>query len=367
MNKYIFIALAVLLLGCNSNKKAPKENKPVINGDTITIPSNSSLLTRIEIITIKEEPFKKNISTFGIVQAIPNQYAEIASPFPGRIIKSFVKLGQNVKKDDPVFAISSPDIFEAEKIYYQIKQELILAEKNLKRQQDLYKNGVGVQKDLEEAEVNYEVTKRDYENVIASLKVYKVNPDKLVLGQPLIIRTPIAGDIVENKIVLGQYLKEDAEPVVIVAELSKVWIVGQVKEKDINSIHESEDIEITASSVSENKIKGKIYYISDLLDEETRSVQVFIECDNSDHILKPGMYVSVSFIDNMKKKIVVPSTSVFQDKTGEYVFISEHGNKFIRRSVNATGVEDDMMLINSGIEPGESIVVNGGFFLLEQN
>jgi len=49
------------------------------------------------------------------------------------------------------------------------------------------------------------------------------------------------------------------------------------------------------------------------------------------------------------------------------VFISEHGNKFIRRSVNATGVEDDMMLINSGIEPGESIVVNGGFFLLEQN
>ncbi len=367
MNKYILIVSVILLFACGNEKKKPQNINPEINGDTIIVPGHSPLLERIKIVTVKEEPFKKNISTFGIVQAIPNQYAEIASPFPGRIIESFVKLGQHVKKDDPVFAISSPDIFEIEKMYYQVKQEMMLAEKNLKRQQDLYKNGVGVQKDLEEAEVNYEVTKRDYENVTASLKVYKVNPEKLVLGQPLIIRSPISGDIVENKIVLGQYLKEDADPVVIVAELNKVWIVGQVKEKDINSIHESEEIEITASSVSDNKIEGKIYYISDLLDEETRSVQVFIECDNPDHILKPGMYVSVNFIDKLNKKIIVPSTAVFQDKDGSYVFIAEAGNTFIRQEVDATGVEDDMMLVNAGLKPGERIVVNGGFFLLEQN
>ena len=365
--KYLFTALIVLLWSCSESKKEQQDNLPVIKGDTTIVKDGSPILEKIKTSTVKKEPFKKNISTFGIVQAIPTQYAEIASPFPGRITKSFVRLGQHVKKDDPVFAISSPDIFEAEKMYYQVKQELMLAEKNLKRQKDLYKNGVGVQKDLEEAEVNYEVTKRDYENVIASLKVYKVDPENLILGQPLVVRSPIEGDIVENKIVLGQYLKEDAEPVVKVAELTKVWIVGQVKEKDIHAIHKSEDIEITAASVSKEKFKGKIYYISDLLDEDTRSVQVFIECDNQDHVLKPGMYVSVDFIDDLDQVILVPSTSIFQDKDGSYVFVVESGNRFIRREVDATGVNDHMMIVNSGITPGERIVVNGGFFLLEQN
>jgi cobalt-zinc-cadmium efflux system membrane fusion protein len=368
MKKILFFTAILFLTSCQSkkHKQAPLE-RIKISGDTIKIPDNSTLLKKIKTTKVAEEPYRGNVSTFGIVQAIPTNYAEIAAPFSGRITKSFVKLGQYVKKDEPVFAISSPSIYEVGKMYYQVKQEMILAEKNLKRQQDLYKNGVGIQKDLEEAEVNYEVYKRDYENVIASLKVYKVDPDKLVLGQPLVVRSPISGNIVGNNIVIGQYLKEDADPVVKVAELSKVWIVGQVKEKDINSIHELEEIEITAAAISDKCFKGKIYYISDLLDEDTRSVQVFIECDNSSHSLKPGMYVSVRFIEEMNNNILIPASSVFQKEAGSFVYVAIGGNRFVKRNVSVTGASDNRLLIKSGILAGEKVVTRGGYFLLEQN
>lgn len=361
------IILIIVLTACDAKNNSNHQADISLTGDTIYISENSTLHNKLKTEIINPELYRTVVSTFGIVKAIPNKYAEIASPFAGRITKSFVKLGYHVKVDGPVFEISSPSFYEASKLYYQAKQEMQLAKKNLKRQQDLYKNGVGIQKDLEEAEVNYELNKRDYENAIASLKVYKVNPDDLVLGQPLIVRSPIAGDVVQNNIVIGQYLKEDADPVAVVAELSKVWIVGQVKEKDIRSIHKSEEVEITAAAISDKCIEGKIYHISDILDEETRSVQVYIECDNSNHDLKPGMYVSVKFIEQPKESILIPSTAVFQKEEGSFVFINKGENRYVKRDVKISGVGNGRILLNSGLSPGERIVSEGGFFLLEFN
>jgi len=363
-NILIFV---IVLTACNAKNNSHQQNEISLAGDTIYISENSNLQNKLKTEIINPELYRTVISTYGIVQAIPNNYAEIAAPFSGRITRSFVKLGQHVSVDAPVFEISSPSFFEASKIYYHGKQQMQLAEKNLKRQQDLYKNGVGIQKDLEEAEVNYELNKRDYENAIASLKVYKVNPDDLVLGQPLIIRSPIAGDVVQNNIIIGQYLKEDANPVAVVAELNKVWIVGQVKEKDIRSIHKSEEVEITAAALSDKLIEGKIYHISDILDEETRSVQVYVECDNSDHSLKPGMYVSVKFIEQPKKNILIPSTSVFQKENGSFVFVDKGNNKYVKRNVKITGAVDGRILLKYGLSPGERIVSEGGYFLLDFN
>ena len=121
----------------------------------------------------------------------------------------------------PVFEISSPSFFETGKGYYQAKQEVwSCALKSLKkREKDLLQSKVGVQKELEEAEVNYELKKKDYENAVAALKVFQIEPEDLVLGQPLIVRSPIAGEIVTDRIVIGQYIKEDAEPVAVIANL----------------------------------------------------------------------------------------------------------------------------------------------------
>lgn len=86
-------------------------------------------------------------------------------------------------------------------------------------------------KEVEEAEVNYELKKKDYENALAALKVFQIEPDQLVLGQPMIVRSPISGEIVKNNIVIGQFMKDDADPVAVVADLNEVWVAANVKER----------------------------------------------------------------------------------------------------------------------------------------
>jgi cobalt-zinc-cadmium efflux system membrane fusion protein len=365
MKKIIVIAVAVLATACHQTKVDKEEKNYSIKGDTIVLPEHSIIQPKLKIEPVQSAPYRSKLITTGVVKAIPNKYAQVASPFAGRITKSFVRLGQHVSLNAPIFEISSPAYFEAGKAYYQAKQQMQLAEKQLKRQQDLLKNGVGIQKDVEEATVSYEVSKRDYENCAASLQVFHVDPENMVLGQPLIVRSPIEGEIIDDKIVIGQYIKEDAEPIAIVAELSKVWVVGQVKEKDIHAVHESDEVGISISGMPDLAIKGKVYHISEVLDEETRSLQVFIECDNHAHNLKPGMYVNTQFTETTSDAIIIPNSSVLQMEGSSFVFVQSGKNRYIRKAVESLNTDNNKVILKSGLNPKDLIVTEGGFYLLD--
>lgn len=123
-----------------------------------------------------------------------------------------------------------------------------MKDSNLQRQRDLVENGVGVPKELEEAETDYEVALKDYENAAATLRMFNINPNEIAMGQALKVTSPIAGEVVQANIVIGQYMKSDAAPLVVVAELGKVWVVAQVKEKYIHAIHTDDKVEVRTDS-----------------------------------------------------------------------------------------------------------------------
>ena len=107
----------------------------------------------------------------------------------------------------------------------------------MKRKEDLIKNGVSSQKELEEAQNALLIADKEFENASAALRVYQVdNLGEMILGQPLIVRSPISGVVIKDNIVTGQYLKDDTEPIAIVADLSEVWITGSGKGKKISGL-----------------------------------------------------------------------------------------------------------------------------------
>ena len=341
MKRILLLLLPAMVLGaCHANKQDDEVSVTVtLKGDTIQIGANSPILSRLKTEKVVREPYCMEFSTSGVVKAIPANYAEIASPFAGRISKSFVRLGQ--------------------------KQEMELALKSLKREKDLIRNRVGVQKELEEAEVNYELKKKDYENAEAALKVFLINPDELVLGQPLVVRSPIAGEIVKDNIVIGQYMKEDADPVAVIADLNKVWVAAHVKEKDMNLVQALDDVEIRLVALPEQPFTGKIYHISEMLDEDTRSVEVLIECDNSARLMKPAMYGTVKLSDKAAEVIRIPTSAILQEEDDCYVLVALGNNNYRKQKIS-TGINDGKKtVVQSGLAPGEEIVVAGAFYLID--
>lgn len=365
MNKlYLFVSGCILLAACQSNKPEAETTGIQYRGDTVTVAESAVVNSKIKLYTVATQAYSAEMNTTGVVRAMAGQLAEIAPPFDGRVTRSFVRLGQKVNAGTPVFELHSAEYFDAVKNYFQAAQTHKMQESNLRRQHDLVKNGVGAVRDLEEAETEAEIALREYENARATLQMLNIDPQEVTMSQAMRVVSPIAGEVVQTNMVIGQYVRSDAEPLAIVAELSKVWVVAQVKEKHIGLIRQDDQVEIRTDAHPEECLTGTISHISELLDEETRSVQVLIVCDNADRRLKPGMFANIHFIHTPKESIVIPSTALLQSEEESYVLVQTARGQYVKRPVEAETANPHEVLINKGLQPGDVLVIEGGIYLM---
>lgn len=364
----ILITTAVILLESCGHKNVEQDTAQfVAHGDTVWVTQRSDLSAKLKVEALKTQPYQLRVVTAGVVKAIPTQYAEIAPPFPGRVLKSYVSLGMKVTPETALFEISSPDFIAAQKTFLQAKSQMLLAEKTYKRQQDLMKNGVGIQKDLEEAETTYDIAKNEYANAEAGIRIFKADPDKVVLGQALVVKSPIVGEVVDNKIVVGQFISDNAASVATVAELSQVWVTGKVKEKDIRFINEGDEADIDIAALPDEKITGSVYRINKMVDEETRSVDVYIVVDNKKEVLKKGMYATIQFDSKPSNVILIPTKAVFLMNENTFVFAEVATNTYVRRKIVTNGNDEatGKIVVKSGLGNGDKIITEGGYYLMQ--
>lgn len=365
MKHNILLLMAVLLLcACGRNKEEQQGNEFMVNGDIITVDPNSPILEKLTTETVSIGNYSIEFSTSCEARPLPACYAEVANPCSGRITRSLVRLGQRVQAGSPLFEMNAPDYNEVVKSYLEAKGEMTLAQQNYNRVKELFQNRVASQRDLDEAKLAYETQQHEYQSYRAALQAYQVNPDNVVMGAPLIVRAPIAGEVLKCDIVIGQFLKDDAEPVVVVADINKVWVVANVKEKDLPMLEGVEDVMVSLVAMPNDTIKGKICHVSELLDAETRSVEVMIECENPQRHIKPGMYGTVSFNCTEKPAVRIPTSALLQEEENAYVLVTISNNQFRRAAVVCSESKDDFTLVESGINEGDKIVVSGAFYML---
>jgi membrane fusion protein, heavy metal efflux system len=362
----LFILVLLVFVSCKHNDKSAQSDKESIirkADESVEIPEQSPVLQKIHLFTVIPENYHSHYITTGTIKVITGSKAELSAPFEGRITKSYVKLGQMVSAGSPVFEIYSPDYFETVKAFVEARQGKQLATNNYYRQKDLLEHGVGSKKEAEEAEAAFQVANREYEKAESSLLIFNVKPDDISLSKPLIVRSPISGEIVKNNLTVGQYLKDDAEPQAEVADLSKVWVVAQVKEKNISLINSIDSVHVVTDAHPNQQINGIVTYVGSILDEQTRSVEVYVECRNSQKALKPGMFANVAFTHEILGAIVIPGSAVLQEEDHSYVFVQTGKNKFAKRTVEIISGNDKDIIVNSGLAPNETIVAEGAIYL----
>ncbi|MDR1499507.1 MAG: efflux RND transporter periplasmic adaptor subunit [Tannerellaceae bacterium] len=380
MNKQIIIACLFVLLTstCKKDNHAAALGGEVWEGDTLVVSPGSAVNSGIRLYKVEQKDFIRQFHTTGVVRAITGHIAGIAPLFNGRLTRSFVTLGQKVEAGDPLFELYSAEFSAVVKDYFQSREDKTVKESNFRRQQDLVHNGAGVVREMEEAGAAYEVALKDYENAIYGLDILNIDHNAVHMGEALTVRSPIGGEVLSTDIVIGQYVSSDAPPLAIVASLDKVWVVAMVKEGYIGSIHRDDSVEVSVDGGG--KIAGRITYISELLDEDTRSLQVFITCDNKDRQLKPGMFAAVRFTGAPRSSILIPSTSLLQDGEGAYVFVSvsrdtsgnpgdcpgdcPDGGRYIKRRVITSTAGEGEALVEEGLSAGEVIIAGGGVYLM---
>lgn len=364
MNKlFIAAVLCFVLASCKQNNPSNESAELQYKGDTIIVKEDSPILKHITIQKPQMEEFSAEFKTVGTVRPVSGKLAEITPPFAGRIVKSFVQLGQKVGVNSPLFALGSSDFYEATKSYFAAKSANELAQRNYSRQKDLTTNGVAAQRDLEAAKNEADIALQEYEQAKATLDIFNVDRASLQMGQPLKVLSPISGEVVKSNITIGNYAKEDSEPLAVVADLSNVWVAALVKEKYFGSIKRGDRAEVFSNAHPEKVISGTIHYVGEMLDEETRALEVIIECDNTDRELKLGMFCEVHFLSAPAKAILLPATAIMQQQDNDFVLIEASKGRYIKRKVETESVSLDTVRISDGINEGETVVTKGGIYL----
>lgn len=361
--KLLFPFLLLLLSSCQPAAGLPEAPTYRVEGDTVFIAQNDSIQGKLKLALVQLMPYTKEVITAGTVQPIPTQFAYIAPPFSGRIVRSFVKLGQKVKANTALFEISSPEYTAAQKDFFQARFSKELAQKELTRKEDLLANGVGSAKEFEEALHVLQLADKEYENTFAALRVYQVDPLAMTFGHALLVRSPLAGKVIANSIVTGQYTKDDAEPIATIADLSQVWVTAQVKEKDIRFVHVGSAVKIALSAFPDREIQGEVFHIEESVDESTRSIRVLVLCDNKEELLKIGMYSTVHLFDTATARIHIPEKALLQDAQYSYVFVAVQPNAYVRRPVVVESLKNGLAVIAEGLATGETIISAGAYYL----
>jgi cobalt-zinc-cadmium efflux system membrane fusion protein len=364
MFRYFFALVgALFIVACGNNNATQESTDLVLEGDTITIKENSPILEQIKVQKAELQDFSAEFRTVGTVRPVSGNLAEIAPPFAGRIVKSYIKLGQKVGAGSPIFELSSAEFYEAVKSYFSAQSANEVAQKNYNRQKELAADGITSQKELEQAQSEANIARQEFEQAKASLNIFNIDIASLQMGQPLKVISPISGEVVKSNITIGGYAKEDAEPLAVIADLSKVWVAALVKEKYFGAIQKGDRVEIFTDAHPNKIIWGTIYYIGEMLDEETRSLEVIVECNNADRELKLGMFCETHFLSSPTKAIILPATAIMQEQGNDYVFVEIAKGKFVRRKVETESIHKGNVRIISGVSESENVVIEGGIYL----
>jgi len=296
----------------------------------------------VQKIGVKKEAVEKRnlekvVKTVGKVEfKEPNLYF-INTKYDGWIEKLYAdRVGKFVEKGEVLLEIYSPELFLAEQEYliaFKTGDKSIIdsAKKRLKLW-DLKDEQI---KDLEE---KGEIKK--------TLKIY----------------SPYSGFIIEKNVIEGQKIGQ-GENLYKIADLSEVWVIGDVYEYDLPLIKVGDEVDVKLPFSPKENFKGKIDYIYPYINQETRTNKIRVEVKNKDFKLKPEMYANLEIKVSYGEKIAVKKSSVIDLGSKKYVFVVKEDGHLEPRQVEVGSCFEDFYEVLEGLEVGEIIAASSLFLI----
>ncbi len=308
------------------------------------------------------------ISATGKVEANADRIAHVSPRIAGKIVSVRASLGDAVAAGQTLATLDSIELGEALNRYRQSKTRLALAQSSMDRIKTLVEKKIAARKDILQAETDYQMARTELHTDEERLSLYGVAPSDIKNAnhrKPLLpVRSPIGGIITEKHAIVGE-LADPATSLYTVADLSSVWVMVDINEKDLAKVHRGQPAAVTVSAFPELKLKGRITYIADLVDEATRTVKARVEVANPGRKLKPEMFATVelTLAADAPPVLAVPEDAV-QDLDGKkVVFVAEGSDEFAARPVQTGRAAGGLVEIVSGLAEGENYAVKGSFIL----
>lgn len=355
----------------NSAKEAQKDKGPAgeVKEHTeekgLMLSAEELSVAGVRVMPLQEQVVSDQLAVTATITANQDKLARVAPRVPGRLSKVLVNLGDTVKQGQPMALIDSIEVGEARSAYAQAASERGLAKANLDRAEKLYADQIIAQKDYLRARAESEKANAVLRAASEKRQAYGVGErtqSGSVSTSTFAVTAPFSGSVIEKKAVLGDLAQSD-KPLFSVADLSTVWIETNLFEKDIGRVKIGAPALVTVTAYPGETFKGKVTYISSVMDKESRTIKARVDVPNTDGRLKLEMFATASISTaGSAKALLLPDEAVVLIQGQPTAFVQE-GEGFEARPVELGDKVRGQVALKSGIKPGEKVVVSGAYAL----
>lgn len=336
------------------------------SAELFTIPPEQ--MSHVQVIRVQPTTLTRTLRLTGTVAYNAFRTTPVITQVSGPVSRVVVVPGQSVRQGEPMLYVASPDYSQLRTNYLKSKEAYALAQKADARAKDLYEHKAIAEQNLEQAEAAEVQAGGDLAAAQAALKVLGINnPDTLVQGPPTLevpVKAPINGKVVEQDVAAGQFIQPGSTQCFVISDVSTVWVLVNVYQKDLPYIHVGDRVTIQTDAYP-GMFRGRISYVAASLDPNTRTLQARIETGNPGEKLKKDMYVAATVnAGTIANAIALPDAAILRDAENQpFVYAATSSNQFGRRSVMLGESRDGQTEITSGLKPGDQVIGDGSLFL----
>jgi cobalt-zinc-cadmium efflux system membrane fusion protein len=341
---------------------------------------------QLEVVKVQPYAFLDQRSAIGQIAFNEDASTIVLTPFSGRVTRLIAKIGDQVKRDDPLLEIDSPEqvppqneFIAAQTARNKARSQLNLAQIVEKRARDLYEGKTAPFKELQQAEAQLAAAENDVRSTDTAFEAVRIRlrilgrtdaeilelEQRGTISRVTRITAPIDGTVISRKVGPGQFVKADSgEALYVIADLSTMWLKAQIFEQDIAFVRIGQEIEAKVAAAPNRTFKARIANISSASDLTTRRVMVRSEVGNSDGVLKSDMFASFKIgTAEPSATPAVPTEAVIREGDVATVWVETEPMLFKRRVVDIGIQQNGLTQIRSGLALGELVVARGAIFV----
>jgi cobalt-zinc-cadmium efflux system membrane fusion protein len=372
-----------LLVGCSRapQKDGANSSARLLPGPSsrVVLPMDSPKLRQIRIAVAEtaEVPVDEVVAP-GKIDINPNRVSRVVLPVAGRISAVHVKLGDAVSQGQPLLTIESPEAEaanaacqQADAALTQTRAALLKAQADFDRVNDLYTHGAMAKKEVINTETALTQAKAALTEAEAGSQQARRRVSILGLvpcepGQPVLVRAPVSGKVLDISVVPGEYRNDTSTPLMTIADLSTVWVTSDIPESSIRFIELGEKVQIELAANPGEVFHGRVARIADTVEPQTRTIKVQAELDNPHGKFRPEMFAKIRHTHGTRTLPMIPASAVVQTEAGPSAFVERAPGEFELVTLRTGDLRAGRIPVLEGLKAGDRVVIDGAVLLRGQ-
>lgn len=382
------MACSFFLSGCSTPKEKAQNVEEKASPNVIQLTPQAVQQSGIRMVAVQSRNVSDQIVTTAEVKANENRVFHINSFVGGRVIQDNVLLGDFIRKGQTLAVVQNLDVAKIQASYIhelhnneiQIQKaqtRMVLANKNLEREQRLLAEGISPRRDYQQAEADAALARADLEGERehqvhikaegkALLGAYGMKPgsihsESIRTGSP--ITAPRSGIVITKNITMGDMVTPETV-MYAVADLSQVWLDITVYPQNLASIRAGQEITFTSDSLPGKTFLGRVNYIPPAANAISQTYIARAYLDNASGLLRPGMFGQAKIEQPLQQsKSFVPDEAVQKYGREAFVFVRLDQTRFRKQTIQLGEHVAGGYLVNEGVQSGDQVVGKGSFTL----